>query len=186
MITDMILKPHKNFILGLLSLIFFGCGKIDDNDMGYFENLDSRLSGVIDENAKIEIVAKGFDWCEGPLWLEESKMLIFSDVPKNIIHSWSEEAGLKDYLAPSGYTGSVSRAGEKGSNGLALSRDNQLLICQHGDRRVVAMDASLTDPLPNYVTFAHNFDGKKFNSPNDLAVRINGDIYFTDPPFWVA
>ena len=174
----------KNIVHLSILIFLSGCGSSDKKDaLGQIESIDSGLSGIIDDNAKIEIVAKGFDWCEGPLWLEESKTLIFSDVPNNIIHSWSAETGLKEYLTPSGYTGSGSRVGEKGSNGLTLSRDNKLLICQHGDRRVVAMDASLFDPHPNYVTLADNFGSKKFNSPNDLAVRSNGDVYFTDPPF---
>ena len=70
-----------------------------------------------------------------------------------------------------------------GSNGLALSLDNKLLLCQHGDRRVAVMDASLNDPNPRFITLADNIGGKKFNSPNDLALRSNGDIYFTDPPY---
>ena len=181
MIRNLIARASIGYVSILILLS--GCGNSNSRNLGYIEKLDPALSSIIDDKAKIEIVAEGFDWCEGSLWLAQSKTLIFSDVPKNIIYSWSEEAGLKEYLTPSGYTGSVPRSGEKGSNGLALSRDNQLLICQHGDRRVVVMDASLTDPLPNYVTLADNFGGKKFNSPNDLAVRSNGDIYFTDPPF---
>ena len=181
MIRNLIARASIGYVSILILLS--GCGNSNSRNLGHIEKLDPALSSIIDDKAKIEIVAEGFDWCEGPLWLAQSKTLIFSDVPKNIIYSWSEEAGLKEYLTPSGYTGSVPRSGEKGSNGLALSRDNQLLICQHGDRRVVVMDASLTDPLPNYVTLADNFGGKKFNSPNDLAVRSNGDIYFTDPPF---
>ena len=179
----------KNLILiKIIGYLFFfillsGCRNPDSGNIGHIEKLDSAFSSIIDENAKIEIVAEGFAWCEGPLWLDESKTLIFSDVPKNIIHSWSEEAGLKKYLTPSGYTGSKPRAGEMGSNGLALSLDNKLLICQHGDRKVSMMDASLINPNPHFITLAGNMGGKKLNSPNDLAVRSNGDIYFTDPPY---
>ena len=171
--------------IGYLSmlLLILGCGHSARRTPGQVEKMDAALSNLLDENPTIEIVAEGFDWCEGPLWLAASKTLIFSDVPKNVIYSWSEEAGLKEYLAPSGYTGSVPREGEKGSNGLALSRDNKLLICQHGDRKVVVMDASLADPHPIYTTLADNIAGKKFNSPNDVAVRNNGDLYFTDPPY---
>ena len=147
------------------------------------EKLDAALSNIMDDNPEIDVVATGFDWSEGPLWLADSKTLIFSDVPNNVIYSWTEEGGVKKYLEPSGYTGSVPREGEKGSNGLALSNDNRLLLCQHGDRKVVAMDASLADPHPIYITLADNFGGKKFNSPNDVAVRNNGDLYFTDPPY---
>lgn len=172
-------------IIGYVSIVMLlsGCGHPDTRTIGQIERLDPELSNVMEEEVTLEIVAEGFDWCEGPLWLAASKTLIFSDVPNNMIYSWSEEDGLKAYLATSGYTGSVPRAGEKGSNGLALSMDNKLLICQHGDRKVVVMDVSLSDPHPNYITLADNIGGKRFNSPNDLVVRNNGDIYFTDPPY---
>lgn len=177
------LIARKSLSCLIILFLLSGCSNSDSGNIGQIEKLDSALSSIINENAKIEIIAEGFAWCEGPLWLDESKTLIFSDVPKNIIHSWSEEAGLKDYLTPSGYTGSQPRVGEIGSNGLALSLDNKLLLCQHGDRRVAVMDASLSDPNPRFIALADNIGGKKFNSPNDLTIRNNGDIYFTDPPY---
>ena len=164
-------------------LLLSGCKNSDIRKTAQVEILDAALGNILDNKPEIDIVATGFDWCEGPLWLAESKTLVFSDVPKNVIYSWSEKAGLQKYLEPSGYTGAVPREGEMGSNGLALSLDNKLLICQHGDRKVVAMAASLADPHPNYITLAGNIDGKKLNSPNDVAVRNNGDLYFTDPPY---
>lgn len=174
----------KNIVCLSILVLLSGCGNSDTNDaLGQIEKIDSALSHIIDDKAKIEIVAEGFVWCEGPLWLDESKTLIFSDVPKNKIYSWSEEAGLKEYLSPSGYTGLQPRGGEMGSNGLTLSLDNKLLVCQHGDRRIALMNASLNDPNPRFITIAGTMDGKKFNSPNDLAVRSNGDMYFTDPPY---
>lgn len=147
------------------------------------EKLDPALTAIVDDNPEVEVIATGLDWSEGPLWLPGSKTLLFSDVPKNIIWQWSESGGLKKYLEPSGYTGAVPRTGEMGSNGLALSPENQLLLCQHGDRRVAAMNAPLTAPKPEFITLAGDFGGKKFNSPNDVAVRNNGDLYFTDPPY---
>jgi gluconolactonase len=103
-------------------------------------------------------------------------------VPKNTIWKWQEGKGLTEYLKPSGYSGSKRFDGrEPGSNGLALDKEGRLLICQHGDRRVVRQekDGKLT-------VLADNFEGKRFNSPNDLAVKSNGDIYFTDPPYGLA
>jgi gluconolactonase len=110
-------------------------------------------------------------------------MLIFSDVPTNIIYKWTEAKGKEVYLTPSGYTGSEQRGGEVGSNGLTLSPEGKLLLCQHGDRRVSMMDAPIEAPRPNFVVLANDYKGKKFNSPNDLVARSNGDIFFTDPAY---
>ncbi len=173
----------RNILHLSILILLSGCSHPNAEPIGQVEKLDPELSNIIEEKPEIEVIAEGFDWCEGPVWLAESKTLIFSDVPKNIIYAWSEAAGLKEYLTPSGYTGSVPREGEKGSNGLGLSREHKLLLCQHGDRRVAIMDALLSDPQPTYISLADQIDGKKFNSPNDLAVRQNGDIYFTDPPY---
>jgi gluconolactonase len=111
-------------------------------------------------------------------------MLLFSDVPKNTIYKWTEEKGVEVYLTPSGYTGSVpSESKEPGSNGLTLDNNGKLVLCQHGDRRVARMDAAFNSPAPTFTTIADRFDGKKFNSPNDVIGTSNGEYYFTDPPY---
>jgi gluconolactonase len=111
-------------------------------------------------------------------------MLLWSDVPKNIVYKWTEENGTEIYLTPSGYTAETpSLSLEPGSNGLLLSSDNKLVLCQHGDRRMAAMDAPLNQPSPTYTPIATTYDGKRFNSPNDAAYRSNGDLFFTDPPY---
>jgi gluconolactonase len=145
--------------------------------------LHPEMDQIIPQGALPEIVAEGFDWSEGPLWLPDQKILIFSDIPKNSIYQWSESGGLKLYLKPAGYTGSIPRGGESGSNGLLLNPDGQLVLCQHGDRRMALMDAPLDQPAPNYVTLADNWSGKKFNSPNDAVYNKKGDLYFTDPAY---
>ncbi|MEO6720739.1 MAG: SMP-30/gluconolactonase/LRE family protein, partial [Ferruginibacter sp.] len=131
----------------------------------------------------IEIIAEGFEWSEGPLWIEQDKMLLFSDVPKNIIYKWTAEKGKEVYLTPSGYTGTIARGGETGSNGLLLNSDGKLVLCQHGDRRMGMMNAPLTSPKPDFVSLADNYNGKKFDSPNDAVFHPNGELYFTDPPY---
>jgi gluconolactonase len=110
-------------------------------------------------------------------------MLIFSDVPVNTIYKWTEEKGKEVYLTPSGYTSSVPRGGEMGSNGLVLSKDGKLVLCQHGNRQMAWMDADLANPKPIYKTIAAFYQSKKFNSPNDAVYRSNGDLFFTDPPY---
>lgn len=151
---------------------------------GSIERTDPALNNIIKEDAVIEVLAEGYDWSEGPVWVESQKMLLFSDVPKNVIYKWTEEKGAEEYLTPSGYTGSTpSESREPGSNGLTLDGEGRLILCQHGDRRIARMDAPYDQPAPNFVTLADNYDGKKFNSPNDIAHRSNGDFFFTDPPY---
>lgn len=175
----------KSKLLSALALltVLTACKNNEMRTIGSIERIDPALDAIISPNAKPEIIAEGFEWSEGPLWLEETKTLIFSDVPKNIIHQWSEEKGLSVYLTPSGYTSSVPRGGEMGSNGLALTPDGKLVLCQHGDRRVAYMNAPVNDPKPDFITIADNIHGKKLSSPNDAVVRSNGDVFFTDPPY---
>jgi gluconolactonase len=147
------------------------------------ERLDPALDRLVAADAVIEVLAGGYDWTEGPVWVKDGGYLLFSDIPPNQIHRWKEGEGAKLYLTPSGYTGSEKRGGEVGSNGLILDRDGRLLLAQHGDRRVARMDAPLSNPKPIFTTLADRYDGKRFNSPNDLVLHSNGDIYFTDPAY---
>ncbi len=144
---------------------------------------DKRIYEVIPEDAKVEILAEGHEWTEGPLWLAAEQKLIYSDIPKNSIFEWSETGGKKLYLKPSGFTGNAKRGGETGSNGLLLDNEGNLILCQHGDRRIARMDAPLSNPKAKFTTLSDGYNGKKLNSPNDAAIHKNGDIYFTDPPY---
>ncbi|WP_163322794.1 SMP-30/gluconolactonase/LRE family protein [Draconibacterium mangrovi] len=144
---------------------------------------DPRMDELIDVSAGIEILADGFGWSEGPLWLSIENKLIFSDIPDNSIYEWSESDGLQLYLKPSGYTGEQARGGELGSNALLLASDGRLVLCQHGDRRIAKMLAPLSDPVPKFETLADNYQAKKLNSPNDAVFSKTGELYFTDPPY---
>lgn len=150
---------------------------------GSIERLDAGLDEVVRPEAEIEVLAEGFDWTEGPLWLPEKQVVLFSDIPPNKIFQWSETSGVQLYLTPSGYTGEQERGGEVGSNGLLLDAAGRLVLCQHGDRRVARMDAPIDHPEPQYVTLAGTYEGKRFNSPNDAVYKSNGDLYFTDPMY---
>ncbi|HKJ79932.1 MAG TPA: SMP-30/gluconolactonase/LRE family protein, partial [Prolixibacteraceae bacterium] len=147
---------------------------------------DKQIHQLIPEGATIEILTEGHEWTEGPLWLPEQNKLIYSDIPKNSIFEWSEKGGKKLYLKPAGYTGTISRSGEGGSNGLLLNDKGELVLCQHGDRRMAKMDAPLSKPKAKFVTIAGNYNNKKLNSPNDAVFHKNGDLYFTDPPYGLA
>jgi gluconolactonase len=145
---------------------------------------DEALSNIIDTAAKAEIIAEGYEWSEGPLWIEKHNMLLFSDVPVNIVYKWTEEKGAEVYLKPSGYTGvTPSKCKEPGSNGLTLDADEHLVLCQHGDRGVAIMDAAFDKPSPKFITLVDKYDSKKLNSPNDLVFNTNGELFFTDPPY---
>lgn len=151
--------------------------------IGSIEYISDELNSLVNKNARVEIIAEGFQFTEGPLWLNKDKTLLFSDVPANTIYKWTEAKGKEVYLKPSGYTDSAKRGGFMGSNGLALANSGELLICQHGDRRIAKMNAPLKAPRTNYVTIVGKHHGKRLNSPNDLFLTANGDIYFTDPSY---
>jgi gluconolactonase len=155
----------------------------DVKSIGSIERLDPEMDKVIPKDAIIEILAEGFDWSEGPVWIENGQYLLFSDIPPNKVFKWKEGEDVSEYLFPSGYTGEIERSGEGGSNGLILDQQGRLVLCQHGDRRLAYMDAPLSSPKPSYKTLAGKYDGNLFNSPNDAVLKSNGDIYFTDPPY---
>lgn len=151
-------------------------------DAGTIEFISEELNSIFSKDTKVEKIVEDCQFTEGPLWLEKEKMLLFSDIPANTIYKWTEARGKEVYLKPSGYTSSEPRGGFMGSNGLYYTND-QLLICQHGDRRIARMDAQLSAPKENYVTVAGEYDGKRLNSPNDLIMSDKGDLYFTDPAY---
>jgi len=136
------------------------------------------LNELIDPDAKIEMLGSGFTWSEGPVWDRANDQLLFSDVPENRIHSWSVKNGVTVFMEPSGYTGVFPHSRGKGSNGLTYNNAGQLTLAEHGDRRVSVL---LTDGGKRTVT--DHYKGKRFNSPNDLAIDTTGNIWFTDPPY---
>jgi gluconolactonase len=151
--------------------------------VGHVERLDPALDKLVPPDAKMDVIAEGFAWCESPVWVPHGQFLLFSDIPNNAIMRWDAKSGCKLFLKPSGYTGAKPRGGESGSNGLVLDRKGRLILCQHGDRRVARLDSPWDNPQPKFVTLADRYDGKRLNSPNDAVVDSRGAIYFTDPPY---
>ena len=187
----------KHLVICALLFLTFSCTKKEKEQeapastelapstkaLGSIERIDPALDAIITNDAAVEVLAEGFEWSEGPLWIDELNALIFSDVPTNTIYKWTADKGKEIYLTPSGRTGSLPYGDEPGSNGLTLNKDGKLVLCQHGDRRVAVMDAPLSKPAAKYVTVVDNYQGKKFNSPNDAVVDSKGNVYFTDPPY---
>ena len=141
--------------------------------------LDRRFDKLVPLNVKIEKIAGGHKWVEGPVWNRKEGYLLFSDIPNNSIYKWQEGRGESLFLKPSGYTGKTPFEGpEPGSNGLTYDPDGRLVLAEHGDRRVARLEKN-----GHKTTLVDRYAGKRINSPNDLVFKSNGDLYFTDPPF---
>jgi gluconolactonase len=141
--------------------------------------LDRRFDKLVPLNVKIEKIAGGHKWVEGPVWNRKEGYLLFSDIPTNSIYKWQESRGESLFLKPSGYTGKAPFEGpEPGSNGLAFDSSGKLVLAQHGDRRIARLEKNGA-----VTVLADRYRGKRINSPNDLVFKSNGDLYFTDPPF---
>ncbi len=151
--------------------------------IGTIERLDPAFDALLPADAQIEVLTEGHDWTEGPVWIPGGDYVLYSDIPPNSVFKWKAGEGKSLYLKPAGFSGGVEREGEPGSNGLLLDQEGNLVLCQHGDRRIAMMNADLDAPAPEYLAIADKWEGKRFNSPNDAVMHSSGDIYFTDPPY---
>jgi gluconolactonase len=149
-----------------------------DTSVGRIERRHPRFDGLVAPDARIETLADGFAWVEGPAWDPRGGYLLFSDIPNNRVVQLLPGGAVRDFLRPSGYTGTAAFAGrEPGSNGLAFDPQGRLVLNQHGDRRIVRLEGE------RFVTLVDRFEGRRINSPNDLVFARDGSLYFTDPPF---
>ena len=159
-------------ILPTILILFISCkeSKKEDikdtskNSKFKIEIIEDEANIIIDSIAQIEILAKGFLWTEGPLWIENGQYLLFSDIPRNKIYKVNKAKDTITYLLPSGFTGENFDGGEPGSNGLLLNPEGELVLMQHGDRRVSKMNTSIDNPRPDFITLADSFDGKKLTN----------------------
>ena len=160
-------------------------------DSGPIAKMDPGLDDIVSVDAKIEKVAGDFAFTEGPVWSHDG-YLLFSDIPNNVINKLTPDGKISAFLSNSGYSGSGALPVPKpflvdgparspymiGSNGLTFDKSGALIFCEHGNRRVERMDKE------GKRSFAANgYNGRKLNSPNDVVVKSDGSIYFTDPPF---
>jgi len=145
--------------------------------------VDAALDTIVSSDAKLEKLAGGFLFTEGPIWVPATAntagYLLFSDPNANTIYRWSADGQVSVFRTKSGYAGfNVGEYHQPGSNGLTLDRKGRLTINQHGNRRVIRIE-----PRGNVTVLADRYEGKRLNSPNDLVYRSDGALYFTDPPF---
>ena len=144
------------------------------------DRLDASVAHIIPADARLELVASGFKWTEGPVWVKDT--LFFADIPSNSIRRWTPGGGVNIFLHPSGYQGAEPYGGpEPGSNGMTLDVRGRLTVGGHAQRDVYRFESlDLKGPI---TILADSYQGKKLNSPNDLVYRSDGSLYFTDPPY---
>lgn len=174
---------RTTILLALLLIPSIALGQNTTNfpSIGRVERFDPAMDQLIRKDTKIEVLCGGFEWAEGPVWVPEQGndyggFVLFSDIPHNAVMRWQEGEGISVFMQPAGYTGVADYGAEPGSNGLALDSKGRLVLCEHGDRRVSVLSYG-----GGKITLADRWEGKRFNSPNDLAIHSSGDVYFTDP-----
>jgi gluconolactonase len=176
-------KPPSNFIwIRSATLDFYkpgSVGRIQPDAGGKIVRLDPALDAIVPQNAKIEKLASGFQFTEGPVWVKEGGYLLFSDPNANTIYRWSPDGQVSVFRTKSGYTGvDIGEYKQPGSNGLTLDKEGRLTINEHGNRRVTRLEKNGV-----LTVLADRYEGKRLNSPNDLVYRSDDALYFTDPPF---
>ncbi|WP_370980143.1 SMP-30/gluconolactonase/LRE family protein [Agaribacterium sp. ZY112] len=155
--------------------------RISNYQTGRLEIYDDRALNFFEQDQQAHVLAEGFEWTEGPLWVESGQYLLFSDIPRNKIMKYEPESKtLSTYLDNSGWSSSTHLEGY-GSNGLLLNQNDELILMQTGQRQVALMQASLEQPKSEFLSLASHYQGKRLNSPNDAVFDNNFNLYFTDP-----
>jgi gluconolactonase len=147
--------------------------------VGKIYTIDEKLHAIISPGTNIEKIADGFSFTEGPVWHPDG-YLLFSDPNTNTIYRYNPaNNNVTVYISHSGYTGTdIGDYHQPGSNGLTIDKEGRLIVNQHGNRSVIRHEKK--GPV---TVLADKIDGKKFNSPNDVVIKSDGSIYFTDPPY---
>ena len=168
--------------LALLAFVpLFAEDSTKTDTIGTIERLDPALDDLLPKDARVERLADGFAWTEGPVWVKKGGFLLFSDIPNNRVMQFKDGEKVSVFLKPAGYMGDRTDLLEPGSNGLLVDSEGRLVLMEHGDRRVARLE--IGKKPEDKETLAHKLDGKRLNSPNDGVFARNGDLYFTDPPY---
>ncbi|MBU2880821.1 SMP-30/gluconolactonase/LRE family protein [Psychrosphaera sp. B3R10] len=169
-------KPLKYLILSL-----FFCNTINAQaselppvlmKQGAYTIYDKQALDLLDLGAKLEVLASGFEWTEGPVWDDKNKRLLFVDIPNNKIHSYSELQGVTDFLYPSGRV-----------NGLLIDAEGTLVMMSTATRTVAKLKMTERVKASSVQHIVSHYKGKRLNSPNDVALHRSGVLFFTDPPY---
>jgi gluconolactonase len=175
-------NPPVNYIWirsATLDVLAPQAAQVARNAGGRIVRRDPAANALLPAEARIEKLAGGFEFTEGPVWVREGGYLLFSDPNTNTIYRWTQDGQVSVYRTKSGYAGvDIGEYHQPGSNGLALDREGRVTIDQHGNRRVIRVERTGA-----VTVLADRYDGMRLNSPNDLVYRSDGSLYFTDPPF---
>jgi len=185
------MHSHRYFAMLVIAAAAVGCGAPEPTApaeeaapvpavepvSGEILRLDPRVGALIPADARIEKLAEGFTFIEGPVWDRRGSRLLFSDVRGNEIYQWTEADGASTYIDPV-FEGDRTGKRSISSNGLTLDAEGRLIICEHGNRRISRLEADGTRSV-----VVERFEGGQLNSPNDAVYASDGSLYFTDPPY---
>lgn len=178
-------SPFRFALATLLAVLLAACAAAGASrqsfpTLGRLTVFDDSFRGVVAPDARIEKIAEGFTWAEGPAWVREGDYLLFTDVPENTLYRWTERDGISVFLKPSGLAGpDPGTLREAGANGLYAEPAGTVVLADSGTRVVARLDPK----TKLKTTLAAAYEGKKFNSPNDVVRRSDGTVFFTDPPY---
>ena len=155
---------------------------LEDHGAGTVVKLDPALDAIVPADYKIEKLADGFMFTEGPLWIGgDDPHLLFSDVRGNAVYNWNAGSGAVSNFRKPVFKGEYEEGQFVGSNGLTHDPQGRLIICEHGNRRVLRIEKDGAETV-----IAEKYEGKKLSSPNDIVYKSDGWAYFTDPPYGLA
>src|ERR1035441_8601431 len=172
----------KVALIPSLAILLAGCSQApapvaESHGVGSIVRLDPAFDALAPRDARIEKVAGGFQFTEGPLWRPDGR-LWFSDVIGNVVRSVTPAGQVQVLIQESGGKTDAPAGSFIGSNGMIAGKDGEVLLCQHTNRRIVRVGTDL-----KMTPLVEKFEGKRFNSPNDLVYKSDGSLYFTDPPY---
>lgn len=168
-------------LVGILVGAAFGLSVPQTAANEKIERLDPAINAIVPEGAKLERLATGMNWTEGPVWTRAG-YLVFADIRNNRIMKWTPPGTLSVFLHPSGYLGKAPYGGpESGSNGMTVDSRGRLTVAGHAQRDIFRFES--LRPNAKQTILADHYEGKRLNSPNDLVYKSDGSLYFTDPPY---